>query len=149
MNCLQFHVGYSETIEAVGSWAGVAPLCYAFYFLGCIETPSLVSPSLLTLETELLADLNRIDEPANVQDDQIFIYHGTNDDKVAPGAADVIYDYYAEFVTDPSAQIQTKTDLPSTHCIASDHNGTPCGETNEELYIENCEYERRVGVPVM
>ena len=126
----------------MGSWAGIAPLCYAFYFLGCMETPSLVLPGLLATETELLADLDRIDNTANMQHDQVYIYHGTQDETVQPGAADDIRDYYSEFVSDPASQILSKTDLPSTHCLASDHHGTPCGQTNEELYIENCDYER-------
>ncbi len=58
----QFHVGYSSSVSGAGTWAGVpGDLCFAFYFYGCMTTPSLVSAELLALETELLADVGRID----------------------------------------------------------------------------------------
>ena len=39
--------------------------------------------------------------------------------------------------------MQVNAHEASGHCIQSNHTGTPCGELNEELYIEDCDYERQ------
>ena len=36
---------------------------------------------------------------------RVFLIHGTKDEMVEPGALDVIYDYYYEFLDDPEHQI--------------------------------------------
>ncbi len=85
----------------------------------------------------------KISRLQNIQDDRVYIFHGTGDETVRPGAAEVLEDFYAELgISDPASQILSKTDLNATHALASDHSGTPCGEHNDELYIENCDYER-------
>ena len=85
----------------------------------------------------------KISRLQNIQDDRVYIFHGTGDETVRPGAAEALEDFYAELgISDPASQILSKTDLNATHALASDHSGTPCGEHNDELYIENCDYER-------
>ncbi len=59
-----------------------------------------------------------------------------------PGASDAIYEFYQEFVDDVETNIVLKNDLGATHAVVSDHVGTDCGVRNEELYVENCDFDR-------
>ncbi len=79
---------------------------------------------------------------SNLADARVDIMHGTEDKTVDPDAANIMSQYYAEYLSDHGNQLVMNTELPSTHAIQSDHTGTECGTTNKELYIENCDYDR-------
>lgn len=78
---------------------------------------------------------------------RVYIFQGTRDSIVDPKAANVIYDFYSEFLTDPGSQMLLKDDIACTHAVVSDHTGTECGETNEDIYIENCDFDRYACFP--
>ncbi len=82
-----------------------------------------------------------IDNTDNLRSDKVFIVHGENDETVAPGFAKIIQLYYEHYFDNPD-QIGLKLDLPATHCLISDRRGTECGTTNDQVYIEDCAFDR-------
>ena len=58
--------------------------------------------------SELITDANnlylegRIDDPANLADDRIYAFHGTEDVTVFPPASAKIQDFYQHFIMDPA-----------------------------------------------
>ena len=61
---------------------------------------------------------------------------------MGPPAADKLVEFYENYLTDSSTQLVAKTDLGASHAVVSDHAGTNCGHSDNELYIENCDYNR-------
>lgn len=124
----------------MGSWAGVANTCFASYFCNCMYFADFERAEALIRNTEQIA--GRIDDVSHLANDRVYIVHDTEDKTVDPDAANVMSEYYAEYLADHGNQLVMNVDMPSTHAIQSDHTGTECGTTNKDLYIENCDYDR-------
>ncbi len=133
-------MAYSSVVSGVGSWAGIANTCFATYSYNCMYYADNERVDRLIDNTNDIA--GRIDDVSNLADARVYIMHGTEDKTVDPDAANIMSQYYAEYLTDHGNQLVMNTELHSTHAIQSDHTGTECGTTNKELYIENCDYDR-------
>ena len=48
-------------------------------------------------------------------------------------------EFYSNFVT--SNNVILKNDIPATHAVVSSHTGTPCGTSDNRLYIQNCGFD--------
>ena len=46
-----------------------------------------------------------------------------------------------EFYTNYNADIDSNLNIAASHAVVSDHVGTPCGESDHELYIQNCDVD--------
>ena len=82
-----------------------------FYFLFNSQAKSKALSSVHPIPfrvSELITDANnlylegRIDDPANLADDRIYAFHGTEDVTVFPPASAKIQDFYQHFITDPA-----------------------------------------------
>ncbi len=140
----QFHVAYSSLISGMGSWAGVANTCFASYSYFCLYYADFERVQSLIKNTEEIA--GRIDDVANLARDHVYIMHGSEDTTVDTDAAQLMSDYYAEYLDDHGNQLVLNLDIPSTHAVQSDHTGTACGTTNNDLFIENCDFNRSVAI---
>ncbi|TRY67557.1 hypothetical protein TCAL_03306, partial [Tigriopus californicus] len=136
----QFHVAYSMSVQGCGLWAGGPDLCYARDGLLCMTTPSVVVVSILTLDAETLGSLGRIDDTSHLQNDRVYIFHGTEDETVQVSSASKVEQFYNHFLANPESQLKLKNDLPASHAVVSDHAGTPCGVT-DKFYIQNCDFD--------
>jgi len=96
---IQLHVAYSSVIKGVGSFAGVADTCFATYGFSCMTLPLLENANELIKNVEELEDDDRVDPISNIADHRVYIYHGNEDQVVLPGAADVVEEFYEEFIS--------------------------------------------------
>eukprot|EP00095_Tigriopus_kingsejongensis_P003179 maker-scaffold91_size383040-snap-gene-1.32 protein:Tk03179 transcript:maker-scaffold91_size383040-snap-gene-1.32-mRNA-1 annotation:"hypothetical protein DAPPUDRAFT_194537" len=135
----QFHVAHSMAIRGCGMWAGGPDLCFSRHGILCMNTPSVVLVDVLTLDTETLGVLGRIDDPFHLENDRVYIFHGTEDSTVPISSATKLERYYRHFLQDPDSQMKLKNDIPASHSVVSDHVGTPCG-VEDKYYIQNCGY---------
>lgn len=59
-----------------------------------------------------------------------------------PDAGQNTREYYEQFLANPAEDLIMIDNVPSKHAVVSDHVGTPCGESDGRLYIENCGFNR-------
>ncbi len=64
----QFHMGYSSVVSGMGSWAGIADLCFAEGGFLCMYSPYLISADTLLDDARGLADEGRIDPVEDAAD---------------------------------------------------------------------------------
>lgn len=83
-----------------------------------------------------------IDDPANIKDHRVYLYHGTKDPCYLPGSVQKTADFYSLLVDDPSKQLLFEDTIPSMHCMPTMDYGHPCGtEPGPPGGIEKCGYD--------
>ncbi len=116
--------------------SGVANTCFASYAYNCLYYADFEDVQHLIENTEEMAD--RIDDVANLATDRVYILHSLDDMVTDPDAAQLMSEYYAEYVDDHDSQVVLNRDIPCTQApIQSDE----WERTNSDINIEDCVYD--------
>ncbi|MGB5740692.1 MAG: hypothetical protein WBM54_15225 [Woeseia sp.] len=137
----QLHVAYSADIGGAGLVAGGPWGCANGSMqraLGACSTGSGIDVAALVQQLGALAGDNLIDDPANLQDDRVYVFRGTQDVLVGAAVASAAADFYRAAA--PTANIAVVMDVPATHGWPTLANGAPCGEFKKP-WITACDYD--------
>lgn len=148
----QLHVAYSATITGTAVFAGGPYHCagdgYPFNLWRtmnkCMDYrdwvpffgPSAVESSVTATQAE--AGNGTIDDPANLRDDKVYLFSGTEDETVPQAVMDTLEGYYREFVA--AEHIAYVKDIPAGHAMITDDYGGACG-ASEAPFINDCDFD--------
>ena len=90
-------------------------------------------------KTREQAEMGRIDDPLNLENDKVFLFSGTRDETVPPAVVKSLNDYYLEF-TD-STNIVYIDDIAAGHAMITDDAGNSSCEVTQSPYINDCDYD--------
>ena len=148
----QVHVAHSARISGVGLLAASPYRCagggYPFNLLRttntCLDAPDLVpflgppalQPSVEQTEEE--ARRGRIDDPAGLRDDRVWIFSGRSDKQVPASIATVVRQYYERF--GQAENVATVTDVDAGHAMVTENFGNACA-TSKDPFINDCDFD--------
>lgn len=145
----QLHVAHSADIMGAGLVAagpyycargdvGTALFtCSDFVRAGfTFRGPPDIAPSLA--ETALQAELGRIDDPANLAGDRVYLFAGALDRTVPPPVVAVLQDYYAQYIG--AEDIVFRADVPAEHAMITENYGNAC-PVYDPPYINDCDFD--------
>ncbi len=140
---VQLHVAYSATFKkGAGVVAGGPFYCAEGSVVNatgrCMATPSGIPTSTLISTTNNWANQGLIDPVANLQASKVYLFSGTLDSVVKPGAMDALQTYYNSFV--PAANIVYKKNIAAEHAMVTDDYGSTCS-TKGAPYINDCNFD--------
>lgn len=141
----QFHVAHSGTLVGVGLVAGGPYYCAEGILSNalnrCMETtPGEPDPNHLLALAQDLARQARIDDPANLAGDAVYVFSGTKDETVRPGVAAKAVDFY-RLAGLPETQPADVPELAAGHAMITGDYGAACGATDSP-YINDCDYDQ-------
>ena len=125
----QLHVAHSSLFGGAGLLAGGPYGCAGGSIqqaLGACAKGGELDLEGLAAEVRQLAGTGAIDDPGNLQDDRVWIFHGAADAVVAPGVAAAAARFYALYL--PPANIATIDAVPAGHGMPTTATGVTCGE---------------------
>jgi poly(3-hydroxybutyrate) depolymerase len=108
--------------------------------LNALQAFGVPNPQALAERAGRLAERGRIDPVANIKDDRIYLFSGTNDHTVVPAIVDAARRFYAAIGV-PDAQVQYVSDKPAGHGFVTDDKGPACDYTGKP-YIIDCGYDQ-------
>jgi hypothetical protein len=139
----QLHIAYSDIFSGAGIIAGGPFGCakgsLAMAFARCVSTTGGDLPP-----AEFIEDIRSAEEQGlvaatqHLQDDRVWLFHGSLDRAVAEGLSDTLEDLYAAFI--PEANIVYVKDVPAAHNFPAEERGHACG-TSEPPFVGNCAYD--------
>ncbi|XP_030834666.1 uncharacterized protein LOC100888183 [Strongylocentrotus purpuratus] len=139
---VQVHVAYSASIMGVGVVAGGPYWCARrslFYSLTqCTLTGNINVNYLAGWVTTYAYIFNSIDNPANMANDKIYVFHGSMDSVVHEDVTKAAEEYYQHFNTD-NDNFLTEYTVPAEHSMVHDVHGNACGYKGIPN-INNCGY---------
>lgn len=94
----------------------------------------------LVRKTEKLADAGRIDPIADLKNDRIYLFSGTNDRTVVPAIVAAAFEYYKRIGV-PEANMTYVSDLPAGHAFVTEADGLACENTGNP-YVVDCDYDQ-------
>jgi len=103
-----------------------------------MTTPDLIDVSALVAATYYAYAVGSIDNPANIEYSNVYIYSGTEDTVVNPGVVKKAESYYGNWVS--SDNIQAVYNISSEHCLPTDSYGNNCSYLGSP-FINNCDYD--------
>lgn len=137
----QFHVAHSSLIGGAGLLAGGPYGCAGGSIeqaLGVCTRGGDFDLAHLAERVSRLAEAGAIDDPQNLADDRIWLFHGSADaivDASVPAAAADFYRQYA-----PPENIALIDTVPAAHGMPTSSAGAPCGETVSP-FINACGFD--------
>jgi poly(3-hydroxybutyrate) depolymerase len=137
--------GCSESLYAdVMPGPGTALLNLTKAVNGCMQDAlkafGIPNPEQLAQRAGRLAERGRIDPIANVKDDRVYLFSGTDDHTVVPAIVDAARRFY-EALGVPDTQISYVSDLPAGHGFVTEDKGPACDNTGKP-YIIDCGYDQ-------
>ncbi|OYU45847.1 MAG: hypothetical protein CFE44_05320 [Burkholderiales bacterium PBB4] len=140
---VQLHVAYSATFKkGAGVVAGGPFYCAEGSITNatgrCMASPAGIPTSTLVSTTNSWASAGTIDPVSNLQSSKVYLFSGTLDSVVKPGAMDALKTYYASFV--PAANTVYKKDIAAEHSLVTDDYGSTCS-TKGAPYINDCNFD--------
>jgi len=140
---VQMHVAFSETINGAAIFAGGPFFCAQgnlMYAYGqCMDT-YLGTPSIerLVSLTKQDANLKKIDDPANLADDRIYLFSGKSDTVVHPEVMQSLQEYYLNFIK--ATNLVGDFALDAEHCLPTVDYGEACTRLSSP-YIGKCNFD--------
>ncbi|XP_071479622.1 poly(3-hydroxybutyrate) depolymerase-like [Diadema antillarum] len=139
---VQVHVAYSASIMGVGVIAGGPYYCARgnlFYATtSCMSTGNINVDYLVDTATPYALLWNSIDDPENMEQDKIYIFHSSEDSVVVQDVGEAAEEYYRCF-NENDANYLVEYGIASEHAIVTDGWGNACNQLSEP-YINNCGY---------
>jgi poly(3-hydroxybutyrate) depolymerase len=142
---VQFHVAYSAEVMGAGVVAGGPYYCaegHVLYALQRCMNTWLGKPdgAELFLEARILAAEGRVDDTANLADDRVYIFAGTEDETVAPAVVAQTVDFYREAGL-AADHITFIDDIGAGHGFVTTDHGGACESTGSP-FINDCDYDQ-------
>ncbi|MDH3665168.1 MAG: hypothetical protein OEU92_34995 [Alphaproteobacteria bacterium] len=141
----QFHVAFSGSLMGAGIIAGGAYGCsngqLPLALNQCMQTHlGAPDPELLLDRARERERQGRIDPLANLADDRIYIFSGTEDDTVTQAVVDQTAAFY-RLAGLPDAAIRYVDDRPAGHAFITEDQGASCSSTGSP-FINDCDYDQ-------
>ncbi|MDZ7768893.1 MAG: polyhydroxybutyrate depolymerase [Woeseiaceae bacterium] len=136
----QYHVAYSSHVTGAAFIAGGPWGCARGQLtraLGACIKGDGIDAGLLASDASALADAGAIDALKNLQDDRVFLFHGTRDEVVARDTVAAAGQWYA---TAAGIDARFEDTVPVTHGMPTVDYGAPCPEFRAP-YLNACEYD--------
>jgi len=139
---VQYHVIYSSQLQGVGVIAGGPYWCangnLVTALTACMADPQYISVDELIVATSYAYSLDSIDDPSNLQKQQVWLFSGTQDTIVFQGVMKKLYSYYENYVSPNN--IATVFNISAEHSWVTNDWGHSC-EFFGTPYINNCGYD--------
>lgn len=137
---VQMHLIYSSMIKGVGVFAGGPYDCAQNSAIKAVQVcmPGQANAATSIGSTEQAWADRKIDNPANLADDKIWLFSGYNDGVVKQPTMDELYKYYNHY-TD-AGNIFYKDTTDAGHAQITVDYGTACDFTGKE-FINDCDYD--------
>lgn len=145
---VQLHVAFSERFMGVGVVAGGPYYCAQGNVLRatsiCMSAlPVAPDPSLLANITTVVADSGDIDDPANMENDQVYLFTGLQDTVVHKPVMTALRAYYSDYFVDPG-HITFVDTIDAPHSFVTDNDGSQqchqrCSPILDECVPNQCE----------
>ena len=138
---------YSATFKGVGIFAGTPYACQGHYVYTACQNNNVITASMLST---MQADINNwsgtaIDNKANVQSQQVYLFTGTKDTTVGPNPMLAVQSQYVSNGADQVSLIQRSN---TAHVFPTDFSASgnnPCA-VSLTPYISNCNYDGATAV---
>lgn len=139
----QLHIAYPDIFSGAGIIAGAPFGCAAGQvttaFARCISAaPDPFPQEELQASANKLAEESAIGDLQLLEDDRVWLFHGTSDAVVAKGVGDALADFYAPLVN--ADNIKYVTDVKAAHTFPTVDQGGECA-SSEAPWIGACDYD--------
>ncbi len=139
----QMHIAYSDMFSGVGIVSGGPFNCAENSLVTAMgrcmekaEQPLPVAEIAAGIRTD--AEAGKLADPANLEDDRVWLFHGTKDTTIAPEVHNSAKALYAEFI--PVEQIHSVSDVEAGHFFPADGQGHACSEMKAP-FVGDCGYD--------
>ncbi|MET1413565.1 PHB depolymerase family esterase [Roseibium sp. HPY-6] len=142
---VQLQVAFSEKLAGAGIVAGGPYGCsegsvYWALWICMATTFGEADAEESIREIEDLAARRRIDAPANIVGDRIYMFHGKADDTVARASMDALYDAYSALNV-PDGQISYEKTINAGHGFVTEQGDLACSTTAPDFLID-CDFDQ-------
>ena len=139
----QFHVAHSSKIQAVGLIAGGPYECamgdLSIALARCVDKQDKpIDLVALKRLTETRADDGTVDSVENLKNGRIWIFHGSEDNRVSEKVTDASADFYRMFL--PEESIKYEKSVAAAHAFPTAKLGAACAHYGSP-FINNCNYD--------
>lgn len=137
----QFHLAHSRLVSGAGLIAGGPYRCAAGSIekaLGACVKGGDFDLGRIAGQVREYAEAGAIDDPANLQDDRVWIFHGAADAAVDRSVAAAARDFYREYA--PPGQVAFVDTVDAVHGMPTLAAGAPCDEFAPP-YLNACDYD--------
>jgi poly(3-hydroxybutyrate) depolymerase len=140
MMATQFHVAHSSLVSGAALLAGGPYYCAKGELtrgLGvCVKGGDLGLDALLEY-ARAVAAAGQIDDPANLRDDPVWLFHGSKDIAVHLDSTHAARDFYTAFKSRIAAVVE---DVPAAHGFPTVDTGVAC-DALEAPYLNACDFD--------
>lgn len=139
----QLHLAWSDLFSGAGLIAGGPFGCaagsVATAFARCMGTVGDGLPvDEFSAVIRAAAEDSRVNDPAALADDRVWLFHGSLDQTVARGVSDALAALYGDFV--PAANTRYVNDVPAAHHFPANGRGHAC-EASQPPFVGDCGYD--------
>eukprot|EP00026_Physarum_polycephalum_P014003 Phypoly_transcript_14469.p1 GENE.Phypoly_transcript_14469~~Phypoly_transcript_14469.p1 ORF type:complete len:311 (+),score=43.76 Phypoly_transcript_14469:48-980(+) len=139
---VQFHIAHSSVVKGAAIVAG-APYYCAHDSIDKAHThmqnPDLIDLDDLYTETTKAHSAGSIDPLSHLNSSKVYLYSGTQDSVVNPGAMLKTQQYYQNYV--PTSSIKSVFNISSEHGFITTNFGNTCS-TAGSPFLNNCNYDQ-------
>jgi len=139
----QLHIAYSDLFSGAGIVSGGPYNCADNSLttamnrcMGNTDKPLPVAD--IAAEIRIDAEAGKLANTDNLANDQVWLFHGTNDTTISAQVHDATAALYAEFI--PPGQIQQVNDVPAGHVFPAEDHGHGCNEMLPP-FVGDCDYD--------
>lgn len=139
----QLHIAYSDMFSGAGIVSGGPYNCADNSILTAMklcmmntDTPLAVAD--LAAGIRAAADAGKLADTANLADDRVWMFHGTQDSKISPQVHGAAAALYAEFM--PAEQIEQVDDVVTEHVFPAKGRGNGCMEMVPP-FVGDCDFD--------
>jgi len=139
----QLHIAYSDLFSGAGIVSGGPYKCADNSLLtamkrcmGNTDEPLPLTDIVAAIRAD--AEAGKLANTANLSDDRVYLFHGTQDTTIANQVHDSTATLYAEFI--PADQIRQVKDVPAGHVFPAKGHGNGCTEMVPP-FVGDCDYD--------
>lgn len=141
----QFHVAFSGSVVGAAIVAGGPYDCatgsVAFALHRCMDTAlGRPDPAALLARAAARAATGEIDPLANLADDRVYVFSGTEDHTVTPAVVATVPDFY-RLAGVPAERIAVVPTMAAGHAFITEAFGNACA-TSDPDFVNDCDYDQ-------
>lgn len=139
----QLHIAYSDLFSGAGLVSGGPYNCAGNSLMTAMKlcmtnTEASLPVAEIAAGIRASAAARELADPANLADDHVWLFHGTQDSKISAPVHAAAADLYAEFM--PAEQIHEVEDIAAEHIFPAKGRGNSCTEIVPP-YVGDCDYD--------
>jgi poly(3-hydroxybutyrate) depolymerase len=138
----QLHIAYSDLFSGAAILSGGPYNCAANSLMTamqrCMTTSESPPVAELAAGIRAAAAEGKVADPANLADDRVWLFRGTQDSKISAPVHWAAADLYAEFI--PADQIRRVEGIDADHVFPANGRGNDCHEVVPP-YVGDCGYD--------